>query len=516
MSKVLGEGGMSFVFLAEDLKLPRNVAVKLIRPELLNNKIVRKRIERECAMHATVGVHPNIITLHDKIVDNGNVFLIMEHVEGILLSEMLLIQRRDKRTIPFSTSVQIILQLLDALEIIHKHKIIHRDIKPSNIMIIPRLLGNSTLKLMDFGIARSESEDSDLTRLTALDSGGPGTPAYMAPERIDQKRFGDFSPATDLYSVGIIFFELLNTKPPFTGNMTDIFTGHVSRQPDIDLLTSVPKSIRNVLTIALEKQPTDRYQDANSFKTALKKSSKKIHITSDTDNILNPPDNEAEITLISTQKICQKSKQNDATLLKTKKIKISNEPQKIINNLPAAIFIITMVIIAIVIAATINTKKDITLALVETTDSKVAEADKTKETIQLIEVDQKKNNNLPARPPNDTEQNVTEEVTPTVREPADNDIYNPTSPATSLINAPVLFPIGNPFNTQIPVSTNSRQHEQQNISTTGSAEANVRQALRQGNKSSTDKSSPRPKKRDNVRKKQQFQLKDSGTRPASH
>ena len=268
--EILGKGGMGYIFVAKDLELPRTVAVKMIRPEFTKDRVIRRRVERECAMHASVGMHPNIITLHDKIIEDKKIFLIMEHAEGRTLANILKAQREDKNKISFNQSIQIVTQLLAALNIIHNNNIVHRDIKPSNIIVVPSEKQNSNfnVKLIDFGIARSESDDPNETRLTAFDSSGPGTPAYMAPERIDQKSFGDFSPATDLYSVGIIFYELIHTQPPFLGNLTEIFTAHITQQPDIKIL-EIPQSFKKIIAQSLNKAPKDRFVTVADFKCAI-------------------------------------------------------------------------------------------------------------------------------------------------------------------------------------------------------------------------------------------------------
>jgi len=297
--KILGKGGMGYVFVAEDLELPRTVAVKMIRPELAHDKVIRKRVERECAMHASVGMHPNVIALHDKIVEDGKLFLIMEYVEGETLANILKAQREDKNKISFNQSIQIVIQLLAALNIIHKNNIVHRDIKPSNIIVVPsgKQGDNITVKLMDFGIARPESDDPDETRLTAFDSAGPGTPAYMAPERIDHESFGDFSPATDLYSIGIILYELIHTQPPFPGSLTEVFKAHITQKPDIEIL-ELSSSFKDVIAKSLNKVPEDRFLTAADFKDAIDAALEDPGIDS---TAVNTEENDGEgVTLLTT------------------------------------------------------------------------------------------------------------------------------------------------------------------------------------------------------------------------
>ncbi|HAE42420.1 MAG TPA: hypothetical protein DCG34_05800 [Clostridiales bacterium] len=264
--RLLGAGGMGNVYLAEDLQLSRFVAIKTIRPDLSANEEVKKRIAHECRMHAAIGMHANIVALYDRMEENGNVYLIMEYVEGVLLSELLSSQNTSLASLKVDDVLGVILQILEGLSAIHQKEIVHRDIKPSNVIINNLHSGRLYLKLMDFGIARAEIEDLGLTRLTTLDTNGPGTPHYMAPERIDPKLFGNLCAATDLYSVGVILFQMLSDGPPFRGTMTEIFIGHLTRPPDLTLLRAdIHPRLKVILEKALQKKSTERYHNANHF-----------------------------------------------------------------------------------------------------------------------------------------------------------------------------------------------------------------------------------------------------------
>ena len=262
----LGTGGMGHVYLAEDILLARQVAIKTIRPELSSNQEVRNRIRRESRMQGAVGTHPHIITLFDTIEEQGHIYLVLEYFAAETLSRLLAKQH----TIALNTALAIIRQVLLALACIHERDIVHRDIKTSNVLVQLPEHGNPVVKLTDFGIARAELDENTLTQLTCLDTRGPGTPAYMAPERIDPQTHGRMSPATDLYAVGIILFELLAGQPPFRGAMTDIFTGHLLHQPGFnELPTSLPAGLVEVLAKALAKKPLGRFQEALAFEQAL-------------------------------------------------------------------------------------------------------------------------------------------------------------------------------------------------------------------------------------------------------
>ncbi len=265
----LGEGGMGNVYLAEDLVLARRVAVKTVRPELSGNEEVRSRIKRECLLHAAIGVHPNIVTLYDTVEENGHIYLVMEYFAGETLAGRL-DAAAGSRGLPLDSALDIVRQLLQALACIHGSDIVHRDIKTSNILLQVQSDGRYLVKLTDFGIARAEIETEAMTRLTSLGTQGPGTPVYMAPERIDPQTFGEICPASDLYAVGIILFELLTGQPPFTGTMTEIFSGHLVQPPSLKALApGIPIRLHSILHTALAKQPAERYQDAECFIAAL-------------------------------------------------------------------------------------------------------------------------------------------------------------------------------------------------------------------------------------------------------
>lgn len=275
LGRALGTGGMGEVRLAEDTLLHRKVAIKSVRADLGEDPEVRQRIARECQLHATVGPHPNIVTIYDRFEEAGQIRLVMEYVDGRTLQARLRAAGTRRAPIPLDEAADIAAQILDALAHIHANGIVHRDIKPSNIMLCGRERGGTVAKLMDFGIAR-RATDAALGNITQDDNASPGTPLYMAPEQIDPKAFGPVSPATDVYAMGIVLYHMLSGAPPFSGTITEIFNAHLNSKPSFNFegIQPVPENFRSVLRRALAKRPDDRFESAAAFRQAVLRAAK--------------------------------------------------------------------------------------------------------------------------------------------------------------------------------------------------------------------------------------------------
>jgi eukaryotic-like serine/threonine-protein kinase len=272
----LGRGGMGDVYLAMDANLQRRVAIKVIRPDLSEDQEIRQRIERECLLHAKVGPHPHIVTLFDKLERGGELQLIMEYVEGQTLREYLDEHRDRGADPPRSEAFRITTQMLEALARIHAEGIVHRDIKPANVILTHDDDGELRAKLMDFGIARLESGGSQFSNMirTAVHSSitSPGTPLYMAPEQFDSETFGPISARTDVYAMGVVFYELLASQPPFVGSLTEILRAHLNTPPPplrAKSGSAIPEPLISVVYTALAKRPADRFASASSFRDTL-------------------------------------------------------------------------------------------------------------------------------------------------------------------------------------------------------------------------------------------------------
>ncbi|NUM53165.1 MAG: protein kinase [Candidatus Hydrogenedentes bacterium] len=270
--RLLGAGAMGSVRLAEDTALHRRVAIKTVKEEVARNPEIRKRIERECLLHAKVGPHPNIVTLFDKLEYDDEMHLVMEYIDGETLQARLERNSEMGIVMPPSESILIASQVLDALSRIHAQGIVHRDIKPANIMLTYTESGTVCAKLMDFGVSRFAEDNDQLSRLTTTSNGGPGTPLYMAPEQIDSKTFGEVSYATDVYAMGIMLYQLLSGKPPFRGTLTEVLNGHLNMPvpPIVVKLDGVlPETIEGLLKRALAKKTFERIQSAKAFREEL-------------------------------------------------------------------------------------------------------------------------------------------------------------------------------------------------------------------------------------------------------
>lgn len=268
----LGSGSMGEVHLAEDTKLHRRVAIKSIRADRTAAGQILRRIKRECLLHARIGAHPHIVTLFDLHDEGDQLHLVMEYVDGDTLDHVLAGYRRESRSFPIGDAVDIAIQCLHGLAHVHARGIIHRDIKPANVILTQDGAGRYIAKIMDFGVARQEEQDPDVTTLTHPGSRSPGTPLYMAPEQIDSVTYGPVVPASDLYAVGVMLYQLVAGQTPFTGSLTDVFNGHLNLDPRPIVRPSgrVPHPLlTDAIDRALEKHSHLRFASAAEFAAEL-------------------------------------------------------------------------------------------------------------------------------------------------------------------------------------------------------------------------------------------------------
>ncbi|MBL9043973.1 MAG: serine/threonine protein kinase [Myxococcales bacterium] len=260
----LGEGGMGRIFKVRHRDLGKLFALKIIHHDLARQPHIRDAFYREARMAAAMN-HPNIIGVFDFGVDGHHgAFIVMDYLYGETLAERL----NRERVLSPSASCDIMLQCAEGLNYMHGLGVIHCDIKPENIFLCASESGadsrRNEVRLLDFGLASRPSVDSrELVAATTV----AGTPTYMAPERI---RVQTPTPASDVYALGVLFYECLTGHPPFAGRLQDILYGHLRVTPIAPsrLLRTVPplaKSLEDLVLRALQKEPQQRYQQAADF-----------------------------------------------------------------------------------------------------------------------------------------------------------------------------------------------------------------------------------------------------------
>jgi tetratricopeptide (TPR) repeat protein len=258
VERELGSGGMATVYLAQDLKHRRQVAIKVLRPDLAA-ALGPERFLREIEIAARLD-HPHILPLYDSGDADGFLYYVMPFVEGESLRDRLV---RDKQ-LPMDDALQIAREVADALSYAHKRDVVHRDIKPENI-----LLAGDHARVADFGIARAITEAGG-GRLTETGL-AIGTPTYMSPEQAAGSR--DLDGRSDLYSLGCVLYEMLAGEPPFTGaTVESVVHQHLTAEPPpvTTLRPAVPPQVAAALARVLAKTPADRFSPAAQFAEALR------------------------------------------------------------------------------------------------------------------------------------------------------------------------------------------------------------------------------------------------------
>lgn len=335
--EMIGGGGMSNVYLAHDMILDRDVAIKVLRYDFNNEEELRRRFQRE-ALSATSLTHPNIVSIYDVGEDDDIHYIVMEYVKGETLKQYI----QSNAPISPLKSVTIMKQLTSAIANAHNNHIIHRDIKPQNILLDEE----GKVKITDFGIAMALSATSYTQTNSVL-----GTVHYLSPE---QARGGTATNRTDVYALGIVLFELLTGQLPFSGESAiSIALKHLQTEtPSIRaIIPSIPQSLENVVLKATAKNPDDRYQSAEEMEadlaTALspeRAGEEKFVVNKDDDAtkvlpIIKEPVSFAEVS--ETKKIPTTSAAKELKETKTKK----NKKKKLIGGIIAGIIIIALLIV---------------------------------------------------------------------------------------------------------------------------------------------------------------------------
>jgi serine/threonine-protein kinase len=258
IEREIGAGGMATVFLAQDLRHDRRVALKLLRPEL-SAVIGAERFLAEIKLTANLQ-HPHILPLFDSGEADAFLFYVMPFVEGESLRARL---SREKQ-LPVAEAVRIAVEVASALDYAHRHGVVHRDIKPENI-----LLHDGQALVADFGIALAASKAGG-NRMTETGM-SLGTPHYMSPEQAMGER--EITARSDVYALGVVLYEMLTGDPPFTGSTAQAIVARVLTEPPRPILPqrhTIPPEVEGAILIALEKLPADRFASAAEFADALK------------------------------------------------------------------------------------------------------------------------------------------------------------------------------------------------------------------------------------------------------
>ena len=264
VTRALGHGGMGDVYLAEDTRLKRHVALKFLPTDLATDPIRLERFEREAQMVAALN-HPNIVTVHSIERDGEALFMVMEYVEGPTLAEII-----PRGGLPLSLLLTLAAQIADAVDSAHRHGIVHRDLKPGNVM----LLTGDRVKVLDFGVAklRDRTEGDTLpTRTRGLTAEGMivGTVAYMSPEQAEGRPVDERS---DIFAIGVMLYEMTTGERPFRGDTDLSILSSILRDTPravTELNPGLPRDIWRIVRHCLAKDPERRYQTAKDLRNDL-------------------------------------------------------------------------------------------------------------------------------------------------------------------------------------------------------------------------------------------------------
>ena len=252
----IGSGGMAAVYRAQDLKLGRFVAIKMLHESLTSDEGFLRRFQQEAHSAANL-THPNIVTVHDIGQDGHRHYIVMEFVDGFTLKQLIQQQNQKETLLPISRTLDLSIQTCNGLGYAHRAKLVHCDMKPQNVLVTR----DDRVKVADFGIARAISEASQYLG----DSQVWGTPQYFSPEQAAGEAP---TPASDVYGIGVIMFEMLTGHLPFTAESpTALALKHLQEPPPsvIDYNPTVPRQLDQIVKKLLAKEPTARYGTAGQL-----------------------------------------------------------------------------------------------------------------------------------------------------------------------------------------------------------------------------------------------------------
>ncbi len=252
LEKQLGEGGMAIVYQARDLMLERTIAVKILRKDFSKSKAFQERFKEEARAAANL-THPNIVTVHDFGFDNDRLFIVMEHVPGTDLKQII----KKSGSLPVDYASRLFIQACAGIGYAHRAGLVHCDIKPHNMLITP----DHRLKVTDFGIARALASIKHDEQSQAI----WGSPAYFSPEQAAGRAP---SPAADVYSLGIVLFEMLTGELPFTDpSPQELALLHRYKAPPSarEINPEISAELEEIIVKVLSKEPSSRYRTADQL-----------------------------------------------------------------------------------------------------------------------------------------------------------------------------------------------------------------------------------------------------------